>query len=144
MRHHSDLVRDSKLPTQFRGDITRHVIETSGRDRRHRKIKRDQRWQRLETLGQGTFGIVWKEKLVSGDSDVNERAVKMIRKSLGKKTVDYRRELEAIAKFSRSNVSVEIPESCWLLTTTAVQPVFCTELRMVRVSRRSFHHYGVL
>jgi hypothetical protein len=106
MRHTSDLVRDSKLPTAVRGDITRHVIEASGRDRRHRRVRREQRWQRLETLGHGTFGIVWKEKLIAGESDVNERAVKMIRKTLGKTTVDYTRELEAIAKFSRSKVSI--------------------------------------
>jgi hypothetical protein len=108
MRHASDLVRDSKLPTSVRDGITRHVIESSGRDRRHRRVRRDQRWQKLETLGQGAFGIVWKEELVGGESDVKERAVKMIWKTTGKKNnrVDYSRELEAIAKFSRSKVSV--------------------------------------
>lgn len=105
--HVSDLVEESKLATTVRSGITRHVIETSSRDHRHgpRKIRKEQRWQRDAVIGRGTFGVVWKERLVRGESDVDERAVKMIPKRSGKSTaVDYTRELIAIAKFSRSEV----------------------------------------
>lgn len=39
----TDLVKDSKLKTQYRDGITRHVIETSDRRHGYRKIKKDQR-----------------------------------------------------------------------------------------------------
>lgn len=105
MRHTSDLVRDSKLNTAVRGDITRHLIPTSDRDDQHRLIHKEQRWQRVCFLGEGAFGLVWKEKLDRGESDIDERAVKMIRKRAGQhQTTDYSRELEAIAKFSGREV----------------------------------------
>lgn len=108
MRTHTDLVKDSKLRTAYRDGITRHVIETSDRRQGHRRIKKDQRWQRVGALlGEGAFGIVWKETLVGGESDVKDRAVKRIRKRVtNSNSLDYSRELEAIAKFSRGKVSL--------------------------------------
>jgi hypothetical protein len=105
MQYASDLVRDSKLDTAVRGDITRHIIPTSKRDHHHRRINIEQRWQRVRILGEGAFGLVWKERLERGESEAKERAVKMIRKRTGQsKAVDYSRELEAIAKFSGGDV----------------------------------------
>ncbi|KAK7181704.1 calcium/calmodulin-dependent protein kinase type 1B [Paraphaeosphaeria sporulosa] len=104
MRPTTDLVKDSKLKTEYRDGITQHTILTSDRRNGHRKIKREQRWQRVGgILGEGAFGTVWKEVLVGGqESDVKDRAVKRIRKRTGTSTlVDYSRELETIAKFSR-------------------------------------------
>ncbi|KAH7072779.1 kinase-like domain-containing protein [Paraphoma chrysanthemicola] len=95
----SDLVSDSKLDATFHGEITRHVIEIAGHNARQRKIKQHQLWQRTESLGEGAYGTVWLEKLVEGKCAVSERAVKVIRKQMHK-SIDYSRELEAIAKFS--------------------------------------------
>jgi hypothetical protein len=101
----TDLVKDSKLRTAVENDITRHVFETSGCSGRQRKVRREERWRRDGLLGEGSFGLVWKEVLITGDSEVKERAVKMIRKRLnGSRHMDYARELEAIAKFSHSKV----------------------------------------
>lgn len=106
MHHASDLVRDSKLNTAVRGDITLHIIPTSRRDHKHRRVNIEQRWKRIGLLGEGAFGLVWKERLERGESDTQERAVKMIRKRAShSKTIDYGRELEAIAKFSGRDVS---------------------------------------
>lgn len=108
----SDLVRESKLRTALYRDvngdvITKHVIETSGRSARQRKIRIEQQWRRTESLGEGTFGVVWKEILIAGNSETKERAVKMIRKRIQKSNpMDYSRELEAIAKFSYLKVSM--------------------------------------
>lgn len=112
MRPTTDLVRDSKLRTAYRNGITRHTIEKSDH-RGRRRVRIDQRWKRDgENLGAGTFGVVWRETLVGGESDVPERAVKMIQKRIGNShAVDYSRELEAIAKFSRGEVSWTIPRA---------------------------------
>ncbi|OAL46570.1 kinase-like protein [Pyrenochaeta sp. DS3sAY3a] len=98
----SDLVRDSKLDTTTtRNGIVRHVIEVADHNSRRRRVRQEQVWKRMESLGEGTYGEVWLEKLVGGTCHVNERAVKIIKKRTQKqRPVDYSRELEAIAKFS--------------------------------------------
>jgi hypothetical protein len=106
----SDLVRDSKLKTTLNGDITCHIIETAGRNARQRKIQKEQLWKIAENLGQGTFSSVWLERLVGGESVVNERAVKVIKKQVQKPgAIDYSRELETIAKFSHPRVNHSKP-----------------------------------
>lgn len=103
----SDLVKDSKLETTTTGDgIIRHVIEIAGQNSRRRRVRQEQLWKRAESLGEGAYGEVWLEKLVGGTCQVNERAVKVIKKrSQKQRAVDYSRELEAIAKFSHPKVS---------------------------------------
>lgn len=102
-----DLVKDWRLKTAFKGDVTRHVIETSGRATSQRKVRREQLWRRTARLGEGSFGVVWKEVLIEGESESKERAVKMIRKHVQRsRAFDYSRELEAIAKFSHPKVSL--------------------------------------
>ena len=54
-------------------------------------------------LGRGNFGIVWLERCIHGDSKGKLRAVKQIEKL---ESCDYNRELEAIAFFSHSKVSL--------------------------------------
>ncbi|KAF2278167.1 kinase-like protein [Westerdykella ornata] len=109
----SDPVRDSRLRTTSEGGgITRHIIETSGRGSGQRKIRIEQKWQRTKTLGQGGFGLVWKETLIEGKGDITERAVKMVRKRMqGSQSVDYSRELEAMAKFSHPRYRTYFVES---------------------------------
>ena len=50
-----------------------------------------------------SFGIVWLERCIQGNSEGKVRAVKKVRKL---ESSDYYRELEAIALFSHSNVSL--------------------------------------
>ena len=103
----SDLVRDSKLRTTLHDGITRHVIEIAGQSARQRKIRQEQRWKRVRGLGEGAHGIVWLEELMDGESEVNKRAVKAIKKPMHEsREIDYSRELEAIAKFSHPRVSL--------------------------------------
>jgi hypothetical protein len=102
----SDLVRDSRLETRFSARYTRHVYYVSGRTPRQRKVRREERWERGDSLGSGSFGTVWLETFTAEQADVRYRAVKEIRKSQrGSRAIDYSRELEAIAKFSHKKVS---------------------------------------
>lgn len=99
----SDLVRDSKLETKFYPGYTQHVYYASGATPRQRKARKEERWERVRSLGAGAFGIVWLEKFVTENAEVKHRAVKEIRKTVRRrKAADYSRELEAIAKFSHS------------------------------------------
>ncbi|KAF2801483.1 kinase-like protein [Mytilinidion resinicola] len=100
----SDLVRDSRLRTRFYAGHTHHTYYVSGITARQRTVKREERWQRCGSLGSGAFGTVWLEKLVSDEAEAKQRAVKEIRKNSHRSnTIDYSRELEAIAKFSHEN-----------------------------------------
>ncbi|KAH6653685.1 hypothetical protein BKA67DRAFT_328902 [Truncatella angustata] len=98
-----DLVRDSKLETEFRDDCTIHTfIEPSGRNRR---ISWTEYWRfEKQNIGRGGFGQVQLERCVNGKRKDMIRAVKIINKPSGstkKKPMEFERELEAIAKFSQ-------------------------------------------
>lgn len=61
-------------------------------------------WRRTyKPIGQGGFGAVFCEECVKGSSKGTVRAVKSLQKptSASPRAVDYSRELEAIARFSR-------------------------------------------
>jgi hypothetical protein len=101
----SDLVKDSKLETKFRGQHTEHVYNVPGGTPRQRRVEKVECWERAKFLGTGAFGIVWLQKLVTDNSEERYRAVKEIRKGVqGRAPVDYGRELEVIAKFSHQKV----------------------------------------
>ncbi|KAH7126103.1 kinase-like domain-containing protein [Dactylonectria macrodidyma] len=96
----SDLVRDSKIETEFLGSCIQHVFHEAGGSADQRIVRREERWVRHEYLGQGAYGTVYSEKREhSGVEEV--RAVKEVKKFvvLGQE-LDYARELEAIMKFS--------------------------------------------
>jgi hypothetical protein len=98
----SDLVRDSKLDTQFGDEFTKHVYFESGLER---KTQREECWKRKKHIGRGAYGRVWLEQCVIGQREVEFRAVKEIPKlQQTSKPIDYNRELEAIAKFSHRRV----------------------------------------
>jgi hypothetical protein len=102
----SDLVKDSKLDTQFKGGLTVHVSYVSGASSRQRKIRKEETWRRLKHLGSGAYGTVWLENCTLENTEQRVRAVKAIHKKVdGSTPVDYSRELEAIAKFSHVKVS---------------------------------------
>jgi hypothetical protein len=102
----SDLVRDSQLHTRFVQGLTQHIYHKSSASARQRRIRIEELWQRQGELGNGTFGQVWLERCVAGPQDGQLRAVKAIPKDRASTAnIDYKRELDAIAKFSHDRVS---------------------------------------
>ena len=75
-----DLVQDSKLDTEFHPDLeqTRHVQYVSGSTPRQRRLRKEQLWKREKGLGRGSFGIIWLERCIQGDSKGEVRAVKKV------------------------------------------------------------------
>ncbi|KAF7545871.1 hypothetical protein G7Z17_g8853 [Cylindrodendrum hubeiense] len=102
-QHHRlpDLVRDSKLNTQFLSDTaTQHTVYvTRSHGGRRRRTRVEEVWHREHELGNGTFGHVWMERCGSGPSAGSLRAVKEMQMDPSM-PVDYSRELEAMTKFS--------------------------------------------
>jgi hypothetical protein len=101
----SDLIKDSKLHTKFESElITPTFLEsTTIAGRRGRRRERNEVWKRKRHLGIGIFGTVWLEECVS---EGKLRAVKEVRKSVPSlESIDFNRELEAIARFSQQKVS---------------------------------------
>lgn len=103
-----DIVKDAKLTVLSHGPgKTVHEYISSGDTPELRVFRRTETWHRHpEPLGQGAFGVVWKETFVEPQRGWRyERAVKEIRLSNKKvRPQDYARELEAIMKFSHGNV----------------------------------------
>jgi hypothetical protein len=100
-----DLVRDSKLETQFHDDCTVHIHYDSNHASHERAIRRDEYWRQESRIGRGAYGNVWLERCIKGQKGVQLRAVKQIPLSGGRiQDAAYLRELEAIAKFSQRKV----------------------------------------
>jgi hypothetical protein len=95
-----DLVQDSKLRTVFRDSTTIHLhleIDETGR-----RFSQEEHWKWEQHLGQGGFGEVKLQRCITKAAKLDSvRAVKI----MDKKSFDYNRELEAIAKFSNDRVS---------------------------------------
>lgn len=102
-----DIVLVSKLDTQFCSSpaYTQHVQYVPGSTLERRRVRKEERWGKKKELGSGAFGVVWLEECIRGDGKGKVRAVKKIQKLGGN---SYYRELEAIALFSHSKVSVLI------------------------------------
>ncbi|KAF1817000.1 hypothetical protein P152DRAFT_5800 [Eremomyces bilateralis CBS 781.70] len=96
-----ELVRDSRLETEFTGNIAIH------RTRR-------EAWSREKVLGHGGFGLVWLERrvddgLLSRREAIALRAVKEIQLHRPAQAgLDYVRELQALAKFSQEKYSYRL------------------------------------
>jgi serine/threonine protein kinase len=104
MPRQSDLVVDSKLDAEIRGSITIHSfqdIDDSGR-----RSFQEEYWQSVKPLGQGGCGQVRQEKCIAGTKLGALRAVKIINTQTKlNQSLDFNRELEAVAKFSHNRVS---------------------------------------
>lgn len=106
----SDLVRDSKLETVIsnNGALVQHISYESNPRMRQRRLRKEQTWKRVRELSGGGFGCVWLEERLDGDDGGGTfRAVKEISKIQPQGqhlSINYNRELEAIAKFSHSKV----------------------------------------
>jgi len=101
-----ELARDSRLVTQRMSEHTVHFFAETP------IVTRPEVWKRTRRIGAGGFGTVWLERCVQGHQPGNdvERAVKVIHLSGGHSTVvAYRRELEALAKFSQRKVGSLLP-----------------------------------
>jgi serine/threonine protein kinase len=101
----SDLVVDSKLNAEFRGSVTIHSyleIDEAGE-----RSCREEHWKSERPLGHGGFGQVRLERCATvGIYEGDLRAVKVIdTQSKSYKSLDFNRELEALAKFSHNRVS---------------------------------------
>ncbi|KAI9874609.1 MAG: hypothetical protein M1830_009566 [Pleopsidium flavum] len=97
----SDLIDHFKLDAQVYPDRTHHTFYTSDHARGRRKVKVEKVWHKHKKLGQGGFGAVWLEVEHEGKIKA-ERAVKEIPKNNGLSCqIDYKRELLAMAKFSK-------------------------------------------
>ncbi|CAP92761.1 Calcium/calmodulin-dependent protein kinase type [Penicillium chrysogenum] len=105
-----DLIRDSKLETYFLPDCTVetvHRFQESDSASGQRLVTRLEHWRRQRRVGNGGFGTVWLEECIKagrpgGTQDGTVRAVKQIDMDTRFGSIEYNRELEAIAKFSHS------------------------------------------
>ncbi|KAJ5415000.1 hypothetical protein N7509_000098 [Penicillium cosmopolitanum] len=98
----SDLVNDSKLPVQFFAERTHHVVFESDARQKVRRQRKEEIWGRVKHLRKGGFGSVWLEQCLTTDSQPKSHAVKEIPKVTPfSQTIDYKRELETITKFSQ-------------------------------------------
>jgi hypothetical protein len=126
----SDLVRDSKIETEWSGSCLRHIFYDTGPSAKQRRVRREERWVRQKFVGQGAYGRVYLEQCEHGSSQ-KLRAVKEIKKAvtLGE-DLDYMRELEAVAKFSNQKVKTLRP---WLgcMLTSKVFALLCAIVRLV-------------
>jgi hypothetical protein len=99
-----DLILDSKLQTDFRDSVTIHLYREI--DEAGRRYSREEHWKQERFLGRGGFGQVRLERCVTrGTKQGALRAVKIIDKPQHlASSLDFNRELEAIAKFSNRRV----------------------------------------
>ncbi|KAF4634226.1 hypothetical protein G7Y89_g3896 [Cudoniella acicularis] len=110
---------DYKLETQFGKDpdCVLHTSYKSDRARGLRKVAVEEKWipQDVE-LGAGTFGTVRLEKqfLDLQQKEAAHRAVKLLNKTqMERKNIDYKKELVALTKFSRSKNIFVVQKSPW-------------------------------
>lgn len=107
------LLQDWDLVESFRQDAvvgethTTHIQYRADRSRGLRKERVEKTWHRRKEIGRGSSGTVWLE-VYGHDDVVEERAVKVISKSsLKHVSVDYKKELLALTKFSNDRYKQE-------------------------------------
>lgn len=141
----SELIRDSYLETQFRGDCTVHTFHESDPNAGWRLVPRNEFWHQEKYIGYGGFSRVYLQKCKGGGpQDGAVRAVKHILIDTRAK-IDYKRELEAIAKFSHPRVSLSnksLVSICDVLTSV-VPNTLRQVIRMVRRSQSALYCHGI-
>lgn len=100
-----ELVRDTQLTVRFESDGKQHYTLHIPSSRRSPTIER---WVSKERLGSGGQGVVvLQAKVAAGQGPPQLRAVKTIAMPEGPNEANkalYKRELEAMAKFSQTKV----------------------------------------
>ncbi|OCK74702.1 kinase-like protein, partial [Lepidopterella palustris CBS 459.81] len=96
-----DLLDHFKLEAEVFPDYTLHVTHRMNRARGVRE-KVEIKWERIESIGEGSFGQVWRELCYLADGKQDARAVKIIEKRrMRSYNIDIKKELLALAKFSK-------------------------------------------
>ena len=111
-----DLLDHFKLEAEVFPEHTLHFTYKKNRARGGQE-KIEKQWNRMESIGEGTFGRVWRELHCQLGGNQEVRAVKVIEKQRIKAyKVDFKKELLALAKFSKDEV-LEVPakDLCTLL-----------------------------
>lgn len=102
---------DYKIETTFQKnpDCVIHTLYRANWARGTHKEAVTETWSSQdEIIGSGTFGTVHLQRRLDGKDDI--RAVKQLWKSqMTRLNIDYRKELLALTKFSRSKVSDKLP-----------------------------------
>ncbi|CAH0025979.1 unnamed protein product [Clonostachys rhizophaga] len=100
----SGLALHWRLQCTIEEGCTTHTKYVSDHATGVRRMPIQERWERDEQrLGQGTFGVVWREVCTSGPSTGQSRAVKQIFKNFGSRSISSKAlsaELSAIMRFS--------------------------------------------
>ena len=113
-----DLLDHYKLEAEVFPEHTLHVVYKINRARGERE-RIEKQWKRMESIGEGTFGQVWRELHCQEDGYREVRAVKAIAKQrIRAYNVDFKKELLALAKFSKP----EVPE---------IPAIFATRLTLI-------------
>jgi hypothetical protein len=109
-----DLVRDTRLKTEFQDGLTVHLHTIPDPQHIRRTTVHKVYWQKEKLIGRGGFGSVQLERRLGSCAleQPEVRAVKRIRTVPDKPGyLEYFRELEAIAKFSQALVRLCMPSS---------------------------------
>jgi hypothetical protein len=102
-----DLLDHFKIEAEITPECTTHVSYRPNLDGGARE-RIEEKWMRMEVIGEGAFGEVWREaheqqQLGKGP---RVRAVKCIpKRRMEAWNVDFKKELLAMAKFSKDKVS---------------------------------------
>jgi hypothetical protein len=110
-----DLLDHFKLDAKVFPDYTLHVTDRMDRDRGVRE-KIETKWMRIERVGKGAFGQVWRELRYNPGGKQDARAVKIIEKQqMSALNIDIKRELLALAKFSKDKVRETLTKELYTL-----------------------------
>ncbi|KAK4574843.1 hypothetical protein LTR86_001685 [Recurvomyces mirabilis] len=120
----TDIVQLAKLDAEVSSDglTTRHKYRTTARWG-YGSVEKEAVWKRVSAVGSGGFSTVYKEEAVSGEMIGALRAVQSIHKPLLQHagTINYERELEAVARFSQQKYELFFVQSYgWYDTSDAV------------------------
>ena len=110
MASSSDLLDHYKREAHQVGDSVIHYSYRTDRACGLRNlIVVEERWHNVRPIGYGSFGEVWQQ--TRGGSN-EQRAVKVLRKQQMRSWgINYEREIEALAKFDKAEVSFSIVQS---------------------------------